>query len=125
MKYSKMPGNTARITYLMGWGNYTRVYLIDASPELNSTTLKKCVDTLTGFIRLSKSLAVNPTYITQIRRNDDRSADVMVAGHWLPVSRRRITPVVRQLRGLSGVKIKGLIQFRSCSYTDIMATDLD
>lgn len=98
--------------YLMGWGNYTRVFLTDSSPELNSTTLKKCVDTLPGFIRLSKSLAVNPNHISQIRRNPDRSADVLVAGHWLPVSRRRVSQVVSQLRCLSDHSVRGLTQFR-------------
>ncbi|QHV99690.1 LytTR family DNA-binding domain-containing protein [Spirosoma endbachense] len=113
MKFSKLSINTCRILYLMGWGNYTRIFLTDASPELNSTTLKKCVNMLPGFIRLSKSLAVNPTHIVQVRRNNDRSADVLVADIWLPVSRRRVTPVVRQLNSLPGGKIKGLAQFRS------------
>ena len=112
MKFSKLSTNDFRIMYLMGWGNYTRVFLIDSSPELNSTTLKKCVDTLPGFIRLSKSLAVNPNHIVQIRRNTDRSADVLVAGHWLPVSRRRVSQVVSQLRCLPEHNVRGLTQFR-------------
>lgn len=112
MKLSKLSVNTYRITHLMGWGNYTRVFLLGSSvPEVNSTTLKKCIDTLPGFIRLSKSLAVNPIHITQIRRNGDRSADILVAGEWLPVSRRRISPVVNLLRSREDITIKGLIQF--------------
>ncbi|WP_338876174.1 LytTR family transcriptional regulator DNA-binding domain-containing protein [Spirosoma sp. SC4-14] len=112
MKLSKLSVNTYRITHLMGWGNYTRVFLIGSSvPEVNSTTLKKCIDTVPDFIRLSKSLAVNPHHITHIRRNGDRSADVLVAGVWLPVSRRRISPVVNQLRSRPDISVKGLIQF--------------
>ncbi|MCK8493185.1 LytTR family transcriptional regulator DNA-binding domain-containing protein [Spirosoma sp. RP8] len=113
MKFSKLNNNTSRITYLMGWGNYTRVFLVDSSPELNSTTLKKCVGTLPGFIRLSKSLAVNPNHILQIRRKGDRSADVLVNGNWLPVSRRRVSSVVRQLQDLPGSRVKGLTLFRT------------
>ncbi|MFD2934547.1 LytTR family transcriptional regulator DNA-binding domain-containing protein [Spirosoma flavum] len=111
MTFGKLTTNTLRITYLMGWGNYTRIFLADSPPELNATTLKKCVDTLPGFIRLSKSLAVNPTHITQVRRNNDRSAGVLVAGIWLQVSRRRVPLVVRQLRSLPGNRVKGLVEF--------------
>ncbi|WP_461151148.1 LytTR family transcriptional regulator DNA-binding domain-containing protein [Spirosoma pulveris] len=83
--------------YLMGWGNYTRVFFIDSSPAINATTLKKCVDTLPGFIRLSKSVAANPAHISQIRRKSDRSAELLVAGNWLHVSRRRVPAVLSQL----------------------------
>lgn len=90
--------------YLMGWGNYTRVFLVDSSSTINATTLKKCVDMLPGFIRLSKSLAVNPNHILQIRRNSDRSAEVLVAGNWLHVSRRRVPLVISQLETHSSTR---------------------
>lgn len=112
MRFSRLINNTSRITYLMGWGNYTRVFLIDSSPEVNATTLKKCVDTLPGFIRLSKSLAVNPCHVAQVRRKGDRCADVLVNGTWLPVSRRRVTPVVKHLQEIQGARLKGLVHFR-------------
>lgn len=108
MTFGQLNTNNIRIMYLVGWGNYTRVFLVDASPTLNATTLKKCVDTLPGFIRLSKSLAVNPAHILQIRRKSDRSAEVLVAGNWLHVSRRRVPLVVSQLQGLSGTASNGL-----------------
>jgi DNA-binding LytR/AlgR family response regulator len=113
MRLSKLIYNTSRITYLMGWGNYTRVFLMDSSPELNATTLKKCVDTLPSFIRLSKSLAVNPHHVDQVRRKGDRCADVLVAGIWLPVSRRRVPSVVKHLHELPGNEVKGLAHFRA------------
>lgn len=99
----------------MGWGNYTRVFLIDSSPQVNATTLKKCVGTLPGFIRLSKSAAVNPYHIDQVRRKGDRCADVLVAGTWLPVSRRRVSTLVRYLHELPDVNVKGLVHFRAVS----------
>ena len=114
MTFRKLTYNTTRITHLVGWGNYTRIFLIDSSsPEVNATTLKKCVDTLPGFIRLSKSLAVNPHHIDQVRRNGDRCADVLVAGKWLPVSRRRVTYLVKHLQELPDIKVKGLVHFRA------------
>ena len=117
MRFSRLIDNTSRITYLMGWGNYTRVFLIDSSPEVNATTLKKCVGTLPGFIRLSKSLAVNPYHVAQVRRKGDRCADVLVDGTWLPVSRRRVTPVVKHLQEIQGTRLKGLVHFRVLTQT--------
>ncbi|WP_461125967.1 LytTR family transcriptional regulator DNA-binding domain-containing protein [Spirosoma aerophilum] len=115
MRFSKLNDNTSRITYLMGWGNYTRVFLVDSSPQVNATTLKKCVGTLPGFIRLSKSAAVNPYHIDQVRRKGDRCADVLVAGTWLPVSRRRVSTLVKHLYQLPDVHVKGLVHFRAAS----------
>ncbi|MGF7216320.1 DNA-binding LytR/AlgR family response regulator [Spirosoma lacussanchae] len=80
------------ITYLEGYGNYTRVYQqAKSTPLVISQTLKWFEDQLPAFIRTHKSMMVNPSYVANISQGDDaRTIRLkLVDGSWISVSRRR------------------------------------
>ncbi|XAZ82101.1 LytTR family DNA-binding domain-containing protein (plasmid) [Fibrella sp. ES10-3-2-2] len=96
------------ILYCQGDVNYTRLYLTKlerpllvnattllptrhSAPLVATRTLKYFDEQLPGFIRISKSLLVNPRYIDKIRAVKSKSMQVhLLDGTILRGSRRRI-----------------------------------
>ncbi|GAB4035549.1 LytR/AlgR family response regulator transcription factor [Spirosoma jeollabukense] len=91
--------NAQLIVRLEGDGNYTKVYLESHTESLLvSRTLKWFEEQLPTFVRLSKSTLVNPGYIEQIRKVDNKTVYLRLAdGHLLLISRRRISETLARL----------------------------
>ncbi|MFD2937574.1 LytTR family DNA-binding domain-containing protein [Spirosoma flavum] len=91
--------NGLLISRLEGNGNYTIVHLQgDHKPLLVSQTLKRFESILPHFIRISKSMMVNPTVVQQVIREDAKVVYLKLTnGLCLPISRRRIPETLDRL----------------------------
>ncbi|SFE87973.1 LytTR family DNA-binding domain-containing protein [Spirosoma endophyticum] len=91
--------DTHRIMYLEGHGNYSLIYIQGlAQPLLVSRTIKYFEPDLPHFIRVSKALLINPTYIQGVHQVRSRSVSIELTNkRRLAVARRRIDQVLIQL----------------------------
>lgn len=82
------------ITYLKGEGNYTLVYLITGGrPYMVTKTLKVIIEK-TGFLRIHKSMAVNPRHVERVLVYPRQGGEVVMNdGTILPTSRRLAIPI--------------------------------
>jgi len=108
--------DTALLVYLEGVSNYTQLHLTKlerpllvnattllptthAVPLLVTRTLRYFEEQLPHFIRISKSLLVNPLYMAQIVAVKGRSMEVyLLDGTILDGSRRRILETTNKFR---------------------------
>ena len=82
-----------------GNGNYTIVHLsTDERPLLVSQTLKRFESQLPGFIRISKSDLINPSYVQKVIQKEAKVMYVqLIKGPRLLISRRRISETLFKL----------------------------
>ncbi|GAB4033117.1 LytTR family transcriptional regulator DNA-binding domain-containing protein [Spirosoma gilvum] len=87
------------IIRLMGFGNYSWVYLTEqAKPILIAQTLKRFEDQLTDFVRIHKSEMINPQFVHKIKHPDNITLEVsLIDGYTTRISRRRIRQVLEKL----------------------------
>lgn len=94
-----LPANA--ITHLEGYGNYTRIYLLEKpNPIVISQTLKWFEDQLPQFVRVHKSLLVNNQFVRGIARRDQEKRTVWLRlqnNASVKVSRRRADTVLTKL----------------------------
>jgi DNA-binding LytR/AlgR family response regulator len=88
------------IMRLEGNGNYSYIYIKGrAHPLLVSQTLKYFEDRLLHFVRVSKSMLVNPAFIQKMIQYDAKNMHLWLTdGTRVDVARRRIETVVTRLR---------------------------
>ncbi len=92
----KLPGDSQpfpvhEIVWLEGDGNYTKVHFQNRRERLITRTLKWFDDELTDFLRIHRSILVNPHFVRQLIRRDDNTVILQLKdGSKLAVSRRRI-----------------------------------
>jgi DNA-binding LytR/AlgR family response regulator len=88
-----------QLVHLEGAGNYTLLYLLDSvNPLLVSTTLKYFEQQLSGFIRLSKGILINPQFISKVTREGHKLLLVELStGAKFLVARRRIDYVLQRV----------------------------
>lgn len=88
-----------QLVYLEGAGNYTLLYFLDrASPLLVSITLKYFERQLSGFIRLSKGILINPHFISTVTREGHKRLLIELrTGGKFGVARRRIDQVLQRV----------------------------
>lgn len=87
------------IKYLTGMENYSRIYYIWGKHDISSRTLKHYHQALPGFIRISKSVLINPAYCDFNRLPNQKNLDLyMDDGTCFQISRRRFQLVVQQLQ---------------------------
>ena len=120
--------NPELIVRLEGIGNYTLLHLgkltrpliinrgrppllSNDQPLMVSKTLKYFERQLPGFIRVSKSTLINPSYISQVLKVNNRIMYVLLLdGTRIEVSRRRIDDTLEKLRiyeNVAGVRTGG------------------
>jgi DNA-binding LytR/AlgR family response regulator len=87
------------LIYLTGEGNYTWLHYLDGNKHLTAQTLKFLQTLLPNYIRIHKSILVNPACIRMIRAFPDSLSGAVVLhdGTELPVSRRRWASMRGQL----------------------------
>lgn len=92
--------NDQLITRLEGKKNYTLVHLTSkANPLLVSRTLKFFELQLTDFIRVNKSLLINPVYVDKVIKVSAKRMVLQLAGGiTVAVSRRRIASTWARLK---------------------------
>ncbi|MGR3810633.1 LytR/AlgR family response regulator transcription factor [Jiulongibacter sp. NS-SX5] len=81
--------NPEEVLFLKGVVNYTEVYLRGGKKEVSCTTLKRYEESLSDFVRVSKSHLVNPKHIAKVNFYGEQSYLVMKSGRQVNVSRRR------------------------------------
>lgn len=92
---------------LTGNGNYTWIELTnEKQPVLVSQTLKYFERQLPGFIRVSKSVLLNPAFVVGFTREGTRTLYLLLAdGSRTLVSRRRMPDIADSLRQLTNIRI--------------------
>lgn len=81
----------SEITHLRGEGNYTHIYTHKGTTYLVSKTLKSVMETLRAdFMRIHKSCAVNPEFVTARVEPDTL---LLTNGARLPIARRRMREI--------------------------------
>ncbi|WAC14061.1 LytR/AlgR family response regulator transcription factor [Dyadobacter pollutisoli] len=81
----------SEITHLRGEGNYTHIYTHKGTTYLVSKTLKSVIETLRAdFMRIHKSCAVNPEFVTARVEPDTL---LLTNGARLPIARRRMREI--------------------------------
>jgi|SRR5919202_6648447 DNA-binding LytR/AlgR family response regulator len=86
------------IIWLQGHGNYTWIYVEANKRYLASQTLKRFEEQLSQFVRIHKSVLLNPAYVRSIGRSSDKDTYVTLQNRTrLLVARRRIRLVKNQL----------------------------
>ena len=98
MKHTELPGQSHRILYLSGHINHTFIHFADAPRLLYSRSISFCLLLLADFVRIHKSCAVNPTFVSGVRGEKTKKMQLLVGEEWLPVSRRRKLDVIYQLQ---------------------------
>lgn len=98
MKHTELPAQSHRITVLSGHSNYTFIHFTDAPQFLYCRSIAYCLVFLPHFVRIHRSCAVNPDWISQVRGAKTPRMEVLVQKQWLPVSRRRKQDVIEQLQ---------------------------
>ncbi|WP_080055398.1 LytTR family DNA-binding domain-containing protein [Spirosoma aerolatum] len=100
----RLPGLDRPITHnsiirLMGFGNYTWVYLTEPSkPVLITQTLKWFEHQLSDFIRVHKSEMINPLFVQTLNNPNNATLEVCLTnGYTARISRRRIHMVTKKL----------------------------
>nr|WP_293834084.1 LytTR family DNA-binding domain-containing protein [uncultured Arsenicibacter sp.] len=91
----KVPGydkplQTDGIIWIQGDGNYSRIHYTDGKTFLVSQTLKWFEDRLTPFIRIHKSMLINPEHLANFNEKYRPFTVQLSNGQELSVSRRRI-----------------------------------
>ena len=87
------------IGWLEGSGNYTNIHLKgNLKPLMASQTLKYFELHLPGFVRVSKSSVVNPSYIQRVIKVDAKTMYLeLMDGITIAVPRRRILHTLARL----------------------------
>ena len=98
MRWMEVIEAAQRILYLSGEGSYTRVHFLNGTEEVFSRTIQTVVADLPGFLRIHRAYAVNPAHVTNVRRPDPKTLEVLVGNVVLPVSRRRQSEIQKQLK---------------------------
>ncbi|WP_080240199.1 LytTR family DNA-binding domain-containing protein [Spirosoma rigui] len=100
----RLPGHRQQqdlksIKLLAGDGNYTKVFLLDAThPLMVSHSLKFFADQLPGFIRVSRGTLLNPNVIRKVILVHSKLMKLeLTTGEFITASRRRISTVLEQL----------------------------
>ncbi|MVM33587.1 LytTR family transcriptional regulator [Spirosoma sp. HMF4905] len=87
-----------KVLYLTGDVNYCSVHLVNGTVILTSRTLKWYSDRWPQFMRVHKGHLVNPQHIYSCVVASPIVAHLIMSdGARLPISRRRIIPVIDQL----------------------------
>lgn len=92
----KLPGDNQpiavqEIVWLEGDSNYTRVHFQNRKVQLITRTLKWFDDELPDFLRIHRSILVNPVFVRHLIRRADNTVILQLKdGSKLAVSRRRI-----------------------------------
>lgn len=96
--YRRIQNNQSLIR-LTGDGNYTRIELAnETSPLVVSQNLKYFERQLPDFIRVSKSVLLNPSYVIGTTRQDSSTVYLrLVDGSLTLVSRRRMAEIINKL----------------------------
>ena len=86
------------IVWIKGDGNYARLHYANSQFYLAAQTLNWFKNQLSGFIRIHKSVLVNPTHIIQFEQIKTKEARVLMStGPSLDIARRRIVEVRTKL----------------------------
>ena len=87
------------IVWIAGDDSYAHLYFLNGQHYTITRTLKWFVLQLPDFVRLHKSILVNPVHVTDCQREQPRSALVTVrTGTTFPVAHRRVEGVVKSLQ---------------------------
>lgn len=86
------------ITYLEGYGNYTKVILNTGKQLVISLTLSTVLQNITsaGLLRVSKTYAINPELLPSLHY-DGCKAMTLPNGKQLTLSRRRLRALRREM----------------------------
>lgn len=92
---------TKPVAYLTGDGNYTTLHYTDGTTALSSRTLKDVMTWQPGLLRISKSVAINPAFVSAHTPHNSRSltVELKVNGQVIrfETSRRKVTPTEHAL----------------------------
>lgn len=108
--YTKAKGShwvtTDNLVYLEAIANYTWLRWADSAPTLSPHTLKVFVNQLplADFVRIHRRYLVNRQFILQIEVGLDGAVANLKSGLSLPVSRRKLVSLRRQLVGIPLIK---------------------
>lgn len=91
--------NRQHISRLEGIGNYTLIHVSnDPKPLMVSQTLKRFEQHFPNFLRISKSVLVNPRYVERVIKENSKVLHLELNnGLCLLVSRRRIPETLARL----------------------------
>jgi DNA-binding LytR/AlgR family response regulator len=78
------------IIWIQGDGNYSRIHCRDGKSYLVSQTLKWFEDRLSQFVRIHKSMLINPVHLANLNENGKPVTVLLSNGTELNVSRRRM-----------------------------------
>lgn len=94
--------DTRLIIQFEGNGNYTIVHLKNnLKPLLVSQTLKRFEGQLPSFIRISKSILVNPDYVEQVIEESSKLVCLkLVTGKCVMIARRRLAYTLARLENI-------------------------
>ena len=81
--------NDADILYLKGVINYTELHYQSGKKHVTCLTLKRYEESLSHFIRVSRSHLINPRHVVKILSREDGKVVELSSGLRVPVSRRR------------------------------------
>ncbi|WP_461044083.1 LytR/AlgR family response regulator transcription factor [Spirosoma harenae] len=89
------------ILFLSGSVNYSNIHYTNGKVLLVYHTLVRIQQQhLPDFLRISKSLLVNPRYVVGWQRSEyTRGRVTLSSGHTMPISRRRLSRVGNFLKG--------------------------
>ena len=86
------------ILYILGDGNYSKLYLASGRVELTSKSLHLYEALFLAFVRISKSTLINPVYVVDFESPKCRFGSVtMQGGKQFDVARRRVKEVKERL----------------------------
>lgn len=88
MKHLKLPP-IHELVYLRGIENYTELNLANGEKILTSYTLLRYQEKLDGFLRVSRSHLLNPSYILKVEKYATEKEIEMKSGKRIKVSRRK------------------------------------
>lgn len=99
-QFYKRPSDEMRpehFSHIKGDGNYSHIYFTDGSMTTFGRTLKRFEIEYPYLIRITKSLLINPSSITDWKRWGATSMKITTAGVDYVVSRRRVQQVMIEL----------------------------
>lgn len=96
------------LTHLTGANNYTWLHFWNGEKQMVAKTLRLLETDLPSFIRIHKTVLVNPSYITELQPPPGYKKSGTMSlynGLQLPISRRRWTEVAEQMVQMAGLSI--------------------
>lgn len=106
------PFDPGRVSYLAGDGNYTLIHFTDGSTLLTAVTLRQVAGQLPELLRVHKSYAIAPGYVSALRwvkQADGKRVLVVRLRNQVRIAipRRRSSVVAAELAQLTGMLVSG------------------